>query len=300
MFTWDVDPVLIDGPVTIRYYGLILGLVLLLGYFIWRWQMRRGGYGEELIGQFVTYGVLGVLVGSRLGHCIFYEPDRCFNPIFNVFKVWKGGLSSHGATIGLVLALVLFARRKKLRIAEVCDRFSMCAAVGAILVRVANFINSEIVGRPTGGSWGVKFPRYDRGLPLAQVPARHPSQLYEVALGLVVLAVLYFVDRHYKEKRPLGMLSALFLITYFIGRFFVEFFKAHQTLEPSAALTMGQWLSIPAVGAGAYWLYTVWKSPRPTEEVTKGNARGGAAGKKGAGSRKSAKSRKGRSKKRRG
>lgn len=266
MFTWDIDPVFITWPVTIRYYGLILGSVLLIGFFLWRWQMRRGGHGDELIGQFVTYGVIGVLAGSRLGHCLFYDMERCFNPPINVIKVWQGGLSSHGATVGLALALILFARRKKLSVVEVCDRFSMCAAMGAILVRVANFINSEIVGRPTDGSWGVRFPRYDQG-PIDQIPYRHPSQLYEVALGIVVFFVLFFVDRRYKEKRPLGLLSALFLITYFTGRFFVEFFKAYQTLNPRVPLTMGQWLSVPAVTIGGIWLYRTLKDPRPTAEV---------------------------------
>lgn len=262
MFTWDVDPVLYDGVLTIRYYGLILGLVLVLGFVVWRWQMRRGGHDEEIIGQFVVYGVLGVLVGSRLGHCIFYDFDRCFNPITNVFKVWQGGLASHGATIGLALALALFAWRKGVHVAETTDRFSMCAAIGAILVRVANFINSEIVGAETGGNWGVRFPRYDK-VPLAEVPLRHPSQLYEVALGLIVLGVLFFTDRYYGEKRRRGLLSSLFLITYFSGRFIVEFFKERQALGGDAVLSMGQWLSIPGLAIGGYWLFRVLRDPAP-------------------------------------
>lgn len=229
--------------------------------------MLRGGHDEETIGQFVIYGVLGVLVGSRLGHCFFYDMERCFNPVTNVFKVWQGGLSSHGATIGLSLGLILYAYRKSLHVAEVTDRFSMCAAIGAILVRIANFINSEIVGRPTGGSWGVRFPRHDR-VPLSEVPLRHPSQLYEVGLGILVLVVLFVLDRHFKEKRRRGLLSAVFLITYFSGRFFVEFFKAHQTLNPNAFLTMGQWLSIPGVAIGGYWLFRVLHDPAPrTDEA---------------------------------
>lgn len=301
MFTWDVDPVLYDGFVTIRYYGLILGLVLVLGFFVWRWQMRRGGHDEELIGQFVIYGVLGVLVGSRLGHCIFYDMERCFNPPINVIKVWHGGLSSHGATIGLALALVIFARRKKLPVAEVTDRFSMCAAIGAILVRAANFVNSEIVGRKTDGSWGVRFPRYDR-VPLDQVPLRHPSQLYEVGLGLVVLAILFFVDRHFKERRRRGLLSALFLIFYFIGRFIVEFFKEYQTLRPNELLTMGQWLSVPGVAIGAYWLYRVLHDPAPRtlEAYASSASSGGKASKGGMSSSSSTKRSKAKSRSKKG
>ncbi len=278
MFTWDVDPVLYDGIITIRYYGLILGLVLVLGFVVWRWQMRRGGHDEEIIGQFVVYGVLGVLAGSRLGHCIFYDFDRCFNPVTNVFKVWEGGLASHGATIGLALALALFAWRKKLHVAETTDRFSMCAAIGAILVRVANFINSEIVGAETGGNWGVRFPRYDR-VPLAEVPLRHPSQLYEVALGLIVLSVLFLTDRHYGEKRRRGLLSSLFLITYFCGRFVVEFFKERQVLATDSFLTMGQWLSLPGIAIGGYWLFRVLHDPAPRTIDTRDSKVSSSAGK---------------------
>jgi phosphatidylglycerol---prolipoprotein diacylglyceryl transferase len=143
---------------------------------------------------------------------------------------WEGGLASHGAAAGLIAALVYFARREGLPLVEAMDRFSMSAAIGAVSVRIGNFLNSEVVGRKTDLPWAVKFPRslYDHGLPLDQAPARHPSQVYEALLGLGVLLILYLTDRRLGEDRPLGLLAGFFLLLYFSGRFFTEFFKARK------------------------------------------------------------------------
>jgi prolipoprotein diacylglyceryl transferase len=184
--------------------------------------------------------------------------------------VWKGGLASHGATIGLVLVLYLYARHLKLSKLEVLDRFSMSAALGALMVRIGNFMNSEIVGRVTDVPWAMKFPRciYDNHLPLERVPTRHPSQIYEVFLGLFVFLSLYFVDKRLKEERPLGLLASLFFLLYFAGRFVVEFFKEYQTLTPEKSfLTMGQWLSIPFVLLGACGVYWSLRNRTPTASL---------------------------------
>jgi prolipoprotein diacylglyceryltransferase len=156
---------------------------------------------------------------------------------------------------------------------EGADRFAFSAALGATLVRVGNFFNSEIVGRPTPDqSWGIRFPRYDR---IPNGPYRYPSQFYEVALGLLVLLVLYIVDKKAgKEERPRGLLISVFFAVYFTGRFFVEYYKAYQTLPTSTALTMGQFLSIPAALLGYYgiaWslkkrLPVGWAPPEDLEE----------------------------------
>jgi phosphatidylglycerol:prolipoprotein diacylglycerol transferase len=257
MCTWDLDPVLFDGATPLRYYGLIFALTVVGGFFLWRWQMHRGGHDEQTSAIFLVYGLVAVVLGARLGHCLFYDYEHCFSPWYTVLMVWKGGLASHGATLGLVLALLIYSWRHGLPFSEAIDRFSFAAALGAGTVRLGNFFNSEIVGRPTDGSWGVRFPLYDR-VPLEQVPLRHPSQLYELGLGLVVLGVLLLVDRRLGEERPRGLLAALFFVSYFIGRFVVEYFKEYQALAPGG-LTMGQWLSVAPVLFGAGWMVVIWR-----------------------------------------
>jgi len=241
-FVFDLDPVLLAlGPFQIRYYGVIFATMLYLGFLMWRQQMLRGGHSEDVANQFFIWGVLAVLIGSRLGHCFFYEPARYLRHPLEIIKFWKGGLSSHGATIAVVITLIWFARKHRLHPLEVLDRFAMSAAIGAAAVRLGNFFNSEIVGRETTVAWAVRFMRFDDGK-----VARHPSQLYEFAMGLLILLILYLVDRWAgKERRPLGLLVSLFFLLYFSGRFFVEFFKEYQGLDPARSpLTEGQYLSI--------------------------------------------------------
>jgi prolipoprotein diacylglyceryl transferase len=279
------------GPVQVRYYGLLFAAMLVGGYYLWRWQMLRGGHTERQAENFFLWGAIGVIGGSRLGQVLFYDPARYLaNPI-EILYIWKGGLASHGGTIGLVLVLYLYARKENLPKIEVLDRFSMSAALGALMVRIGNFMNSEIVGRVSDVPWAVKFPRcvYDSYLPLNKVPARHPSQIYEVFLGLFVLLALYLVDRKWKEERPLGLLASLFFLLYFSGRFVVEFFKAFQTLSPDRSpLTMGQWLSVPFILIGVYGLYRSLRNPVPTSslrpapaEPDKDEKKKGKKGKKG-------------------
>ncbi|MFH1137972.1 MAG: prolipoprotein diacylglyceryl transferase [Pseudomonadota bacterium] len=248
-FTWNVDPVLVHfwGDVGIRYYGLVFSLVFIGGFFLFRWQVTRAGGPEDDAYAVILPGALAVIIGARLGHVIFYNLDRALADPWWVFQVWKGGLASHGATIGLLLGLGYYAWRQKQSYLEVLDRFTFSSALGATLVRVGNFFNSEIVGRLTDQTWGVRFPRFD-GVP---APLRHPSQIYEALMGVAVLGVLFLVDRWSgREKRPRGVLAATFLTVYFMGRFCVEFFKEYQTLPSSSPLTMGQYLSIPAVIGG--------------------------------------------------
>ncbi len=276
------------GPLQIRYYGVIFASMLYIGFLLWRWQMLRGGHPADVADRYLIWGVVAVLAGSRLGHVFFYEPAKYLADPITILYVWEGGLASHGATLGLVLAMLLFSWKYHLRFVEVLDRFSMPSAVGAAAVRLGNFINSEIVGRVTDVPWAIKFPRHDChaaglcqvfeaenpeshrqwGALLEQTPARHPSQLYEFALGLFVLLVLWLADRHFgREKRPLGLLAGLFLTVYFAGRFSVEFAKEYQTLTADAStLTMGQYLSLLPFTVGVVMVVWSLKYGRPTDE----------------------------------
>ncbi|MDX2051678.1 MAG: prolipoprotein diacylglyceryl transferase [Polyangiaceae bacterium] len=258
-FDWNLEPALLKiGSWELRYYSLLFVLVFLGGYALLNWQIRRGGGDEEDAGDFIIYGVLGVLIGARLGHVLFYDLDQALDDPLWVFKIWTGGLASHGAVVGLATAMYLFTKRRGISYLEGCDRFAFSAALGASLVRLGNFFNSEIVGRATDQTWGVRFLRYDRE---PNIPYRHPSQLYEFVMGLAILGILYIADKKLgEEKRPRGAMISLFFVLYFFGRFLVEFVKEYQPGEAMRALTMGQILSLGPFLIGIYGL--VWSFKR--------------------------------------
>jgi prolipoprotein diacylglyceryl transferase len=269
-WTWNVDPILFEifGPLKIRWYGLSFLGVFYVGYRLLAWQMERGGRDREVAATFVNWAVGGVILGSWFGHRFFYEWDRVLsNPLYLVdLRKGLAGLSSHGATVGLIVTLILFARRYRIPIGEMFDRFMWSCASGAFFVRLGNFFNSEIVGRPTDVSWAVCLPRHDR-LPIP----RHPTQLYEATIGLLILLILWGVDRFAKEeKRPRWLITGVFFTTYFTFRFFVEFFKAHQTLQDTSSLTMGQFLSIPFALLGVGMTVYALKSRKASGPVAMG------------------------------
>ena len=152
-FIWNADPVLFSiGDLQLRYYGILFALTILLGFFLMRRILRIYGYKDKMADDFLIWGVLGVVIGARLVHCFFYEPDFYFaNPI-EILKVHKGGVASHGATIGLITAVLLFIRKYKIKFFELSDGIVFAAGVGATLVRLGNLFNSEIVGRETTAS----------------------------------------------------------------------------------------------------------------------------------------------------
>lgn len=295
MFVWTVDPVLFNlpdflGGRGIRYYGVLYAIALMGGYYFWQWQMLRGGREKKQAERFLTIAVVSVIVGARLGHCLFYEPERYLKNPIEILKFWEGGLSSHGTTFALLFTFWYYARREKMRFREVFDRVSFGIAWGSAIIRIGNFMNSEIVGRVTDGPIKAKFPRHDHGLvteclqkcgevtsdictmisgqcmDVSRVPWRHPSQLYEAAMGFAMLGLLLLVDRHFGEaKRPLGLFGSIFLAVYFTWRFLVEFLKEYQSQAPSG-LTIGQYLSIPFILIGIYGMYHALTRGRPVVE----------------------------------
>jgi prolipoprotein diacylglyceryl transferase len=262
VFTWDADPVLLPGFLPLRAYGLCLALALVLGFLIWRRRMLRQGMSEAVAGAFLGWALLACVIGARLGHALFYEPSRFAADPLELLRLWRGGLASHGALAGLLLAAVLFSRHHGLSFARVADPLCLGGTLAAVLVRLGNFFNSEVVGRATGTGWGVRFLRHDHLLAPAQVPPRHPVQLYEAGLALAVLGLLLLVERR-GAARP-GLLSALFLFLLFAGRLLLERFK-----EPEGptigALTMGQVLSLPAALMGLLWLALLLRPQRESD-----------------------------------
>lgn len=267
----------------LRYYSLLFVVVFLGGHALLNWQVKRGGGSPEVASDFIVYGVLGVLVGARLGHVLFYDLDHAIQDPIWVFKIWTGGLASHGAVIGLIIAMYLFTKRRGVPFLEGSDRFAFAATLGATVVRIGNLLNSEIVGRVVPDqSWGIKFPRADiqggmerlsfSAEELAQVKYRYPSQLFEIALGTCVFIGLLIADRAMgKEKRPRGALISWFFVLYFGGRLFTERYKEFEAVEPGAVITMGQWLSFPGLLLGLFGLYRAYKRKEPAGWVEPGD-----------------------------
>ena len=141
----------------LRYYSMLFGLVFLGGHALWNWQITRAGGSRDEGSRFIGYGVVGAILGARFGHVVFYNLDKAFADPLWVFQILKGGLASHGATIGLTVAMFIFCLRRKVSFFEGADRFVFSAALGASLVRLGNLMNSEIIGRPTGADWGIRF-----------------------------------------------------------------------------------------------------------------------------------------------
>lgn len=262
--TWTIDPILWHGAVTLRWFNLFWWIELALGFRLLLDQVRRGGGDAEEAGDLALHVWLGLILGARLGQGLVYDlPKTLADPGWILTGILQGGMSSHGAALGTLLAIHVFTKRRGMSLWEAGDRLAYSFALGSMIHRIANLFNSEIVGRPTDGSWGLRFPRFDSHV--LEPPLRHPSQLYEAALGLIVLGALLMCDRAWgREARPRGALSAVLLLTYFSGRIAVEFFKEPQAGEPvDVLLNRGQIMSIPFVVLGACLLSASLKRRAP-------------------------------------
>ena len=247
------------GPLAIHWYGLMY----MAGFLTFLWlgrkrilMLKHPQINNKMLDDLLFYGVLGVIVGGRLGEVLFYNPGYYFANPLKIFAVWEGGMSFHGGFLGVMVAMALFARQHKLRWLELMDFIAPLVPPGLAFGRLGNFINGELWGRPTNMPWGMVFPKVDN-LP------RHPSQLYEFALeGVLLFALLWIYAR---KPRPVGAVSGLFLIGYGSFRFIAEF-----TRNPDDGIfglmtfgvSMGQWLSLPMVIAGIAMM--VWSIRRTT------------------------------------
>lgn len=253
-----IDPVLIEiGPLVIRWYALAYLASLLIGWqFVVQLNTRvMQVTTRETIDDLLVWVTLGVILGGRIGYVLFYNAAHYLHNPLNALAVWQGGMSFHGGLLGVILALFLFARRRKISIYKIADLISPAIPIGLFFGRLANFINGELFGRPTDVPWAMVFPG---GGPAP----RHPSQLYEAALeGLALFILLLAAVFLWRLYRQPGRITGLFLIGYGLARIIAELFR-----EPDSHIsflaggtTMGQWLSIPMVLFG---LYLIWQGPK--------------------------------------
>jgi phosphatidylglycerol:prolipoprotein diacylglycerol transferase len=243
-----INPIALQlGPLAVHWYGLMY----MAGFLTFIWLGRKRivtlnlqQINNKTLDDLLFYGVLGVILGGRLGEVLFYNPGYYFSNPFKILAVWEGGMSFHGGFLGVLVAMAVFAYQHKLRWLELMDFVAPLVPPGLAFGRLGNFINGELWGRPTDTAWGMVFPHVD-SLP------RHPSQLYEFALEGVMLFIILWL--YAKKPRPVGSVSGLFLIGYGSFRFLAEF-----TRNPddgifglmTFGISMGQWLSLPMVAVG--------------------------------------------------
>lgn len=264
LFVWDVHPTLFTiGPVEVRYYGLMWALGFIISAYIISNIMKREGYPEKTFDSFFWYALLSTVIGSRLGHCLFYAPGYYLTHPIEILYIHQGGMASHGAAVGLLVGLWLFSRKNKIPYIWSLDRIGILVAISGALVRIGNFMNSEIFGRPTTLPWGVEFVLSDEWNKLYKGLPCHPTQLYEALAYLIIFVVflwLYY-RKNLAQRRP-GAMFGIFLIALFGIRFLIEFIKNPQEdFEVGMILNMGQLLSIPFIVAGCVLLYRAYRAP---------------------------------------
>ena len=255
---WDFNPVLVNiFGFEIRYYSLMWAAALLVGAWIFGYFCRKEGRSQELADSAFLYIALGTMIGARVGHCLFYEPEYyLLKPWAIITEIRDGGLASHGATIGIILAIWLCSRRNRVPVMWMCDRLGVIAPISGALIRFGNLFNSEIIGCETALPWGFKFMRLHRGMAVEQVPACHPTQLYEALCYVATFALLWFLYNKTDAAKRRGLMFGVALIGIFVTRFFIEFVKVDQVaFEEGMTLNMGQWLSIPfiIIGIASVW-----------------------------------------------
>jgi len=225
-------------------------------------MFRNENLGEEVLDRLTIYMAVGVIVGARLGHCLFYEPAYYFKHPLEILMTWHGGLASHGAAIGILTALWLFKRKEKKDYLWILDRIAIVVALSAFFIRMGNLMNSEIYGVETTVPWGFVFLRNH------EVAPKHPTQIYEALAYLAIFVLLYRIYWSKKGEHLQGMLISLLCILVFTSRFFIEFLKEDQVaFEASMKLNMGQLLSIPFILLGIAGL--IWSIKNKKRAVIK-------------------------------
>lgn len=256
---WNVSPEIFRiGGFAIRYYGVLWALSFYLGYLIFNGFVKREKLPEGFLDSLTVYTAIGTILGARLGHCLFYEPAYYLSHPIDILKVWQGGLASHGAAVGIIIALLLFSWKQKVSWTYVIDRLVITVALAGFLIRMGNLMNSEIYGVETNLPWGFIFERNGENFP------KHPTQIYEALIYLFIFVMLFLIYNKSNSKPKQGLLFGLFLVSVFSARFIIEFVKEPQVeFEKTMSLNMGQLLSIPFILVGfGFILYSFLKKEK--------------------------------------
>ncbi len=259
---WDFDPRFFPAlfesiGLEPRWYGLLFAAGFLVGFRLIKKILIRENMPEDWADSLLLYVMAGTVLGARLGHVFFYDWAYYSQNLNEILMIWKGGLASHGAAVGNIIALWLWSKKvSKKPVLWALDRVVITIALAGSFIRLGNFLNSEIIGSPTNLPWAVVFKRVDL------IP-RHPSQIYESIGYLIIFLLLYIAYFKFNKGKLQGYIFGAFLILIFGFRFIIEFVKAEQkAFEVEMTLNMGQWLSIPLVLAGIFFL---WRSKRIAE-----------------------------------
>ncbi|SCX99590.1 prolipoprotein diacylglyceryl transferase [Flavobacterium anhuiense] len=267
ILNWNVDPVIfwITDSFPLKYYGALFACGLLLGFYIVRNIYKKENLSLDNLDSLLIYVIVGTVLGARLGHCFFYEPDYFLKhpieillPIQKIKGVYQfvgyQGLASHGGSIGVITAMILYCRKYKVQFLGLLDKMAVAVPVTGAFIRMGNFMNSEIYGKPTNGNWGVVFQRDDL------IP-RHPTQLYEAFAYILIFVILFYMYKSEKIRNAQGLIFGTFLTLLFTARFIIEFFKENQeAFENSMLINMGQILSVPFILIGLGLIF--WKTKK--------------------------------------
>lgn len=268
---WNLDPEIINiFGFSLRYYSLLFVTGLILTILTLKWIFNKEGLPPENIDKLTMYAIIGIVIGMRLGHCLFYEPYYYLaNPLEILLPVkfldsggieFTGfqGLASHGGVLGFLIALYFYSRKAKQPILATLDLIAVAASLLGVFIRLGNFMNSEIIGIPTTKPWGVIFERVDN-------ISRHPAQLYESISYLIIFVVMISIYTKAKERFKCGFFFGLVLVLIFISRFVIEFVKENQVVfEDEMSINMGQILSLPYIAIGIGFLIYGLRSAKRT------------------------------------
>lgn len=267
---WNADPVIFHiGSLGIRWYSLMFIIGFTLGWYLFKWFFTREKLPTSLLDPLLMTLIVATIVGARLGHCLFYQPDYylgSWQGFLEIFQPWKGGLASHGGAIALLLAMwwysAKYGRKNDFDFLWIMDRLVIAVAFVGCLIRLGNLFNSEIYGDVTTLPWGFIFERNGETEP------KHPTQIYEALSYLILGFILLGIYKFRLDKTWRGTFFGLFLIGCFGMRFLIEFIKEPQVgFEETMALNMGQILSLPFVIAGIALLIYAWKKKIPARVV---------------------------------
>ena len=265
--TWSADPVIFDiGFFSLRWYALMFIIGFYIGSKLMEVYYKHDGVNPEKVYTLFLYCFIGTIIGARLGHCLFYDPGYYLaNPI-EMLKTWKGGLASHGGTLGVFLAVLVYARRDHRSALWVLDRLGIAVAPVAALIRVGNLFNHEIYGHVTSMPWGFRFIEnvgaWSRGAEPVYTEPCHPTQIYEALCYLAVFAVNAYLYYKTDARNRRGLLLGVFFTGVFGSRFLIEYVKNEQVpFEKGMILDMGQILSIPFIVGGIWLIVRAMRRP---------------------------------------